>query len=158
MPAAGVVALFVLTTGVMAAMGPPANPPVVQEPAWDSPQTRALAVQAGCFDCHSNQTVWPWYTSVPILGQLVRSHVDEGREHFNLSRMDLPQDDLDEAGEMVAEGEMPPNYYTPLHPSARLTAEETAALIAGLDATFGSEGEGSHGERGRDHEDEDDED
>ena len=39
------------------------NPPVTAEPAWDSPQTRALAVRA-CFDCHSNETVWPWYTSI----------------------------------------------------------------------------------------------
>ena len=40
-----------------------ANPPVRQEPAWDSPQTRELAVRA-CYDCHSNQTAWPWYTNV----------------------------------------------------------------------------------------------
>jgi hypothetical protein len=40
-----------------------ANPPVVKEPAWDSPTTRALAKRA-CFDCHSNETVWPWYTNV----------------------------------------------------------------------------------------------
>ena len=36
------------------------NPPTVVEPAWDSPRTRELAVRA-CFDCHSNQTRWPWY-------------------------------------------------------------------------------------------------
>ena len=39
------------------------NPPVVQEPAWDSPATRALA-QRACFDCHSNETVWPWYSNI----------------------------------------------------------------------------------------------
>jgi hypothetical protein len=39
------------------------NPPVRREPAWDSPTTRALAVRA-CFDCHSNETHWPWYTHV----------------------------------------------------------------------------------------------
>src|SRR4029079_12911931 len=39
------------------------NPVTVQEPKWDSPTTRALA-QRGCFDCHSNLTAWPWYTSV----------------------------------------------------------------------------------------------
>ena len=43
------------------------NPPVVSEPNWDSPETRALAKRA-CFDCHSNETTWPWYTYVaPIL-------------------------------------------------------------------------------------------
>ena len=39
------------------------NPPVTQEPRWDRPETRALAMRA-CFDCHSNETVWPWYTYV----------------------------------------------------------------------------------------------
>ena len=39
------------------------NPPVTGEPAWDSPQTRAYAKQA-CFDCHSNETIWPWYSYV----------------------------------------------------------------------------------------------
>jgi hypothetical protein len=39
------------------------NPPVTAEPRWDSPQTRTLAVSA-CFDCHSNETAWPWYTNV----------------------------------------------------------------------------------------------
>jgi hypothetical protein len=39
------------------------NPPVTQEPRWDQPRTRALAVRA-CFDCHSNETVWPWYSRV----------------------------------------------------------------------------------------------
>ena len=39
------------------------NPPVVQEPSWDSAETRALAKRA-CFDCHSNETVWPWYSNI----------------------------------------------------------------------------------------------
>ena len=39
------------------------NPPVVQEPKWDSPATRELAKRA-CFDCHSNETVWPWYSNI----------------------------------------------------------------------------------------------
>ena len=39
------------------------NPPVLREPNWDSPETRALA-QRACFDCHSNETTWPWYSQV----------------------------------------------------------------------------------------------
>jgi len=39
------------------------NPPVAQEPIWDSPQTRELARRA-CFDCHSNETMWPWYSNI----------------------------------------------------------------------------------------------
>ena len=43
------------------------NPPVVAEPNWDAPGTRALATRA-CFDCHSNETVWPWYSNVRCPG------------------------------------------------------------------------------------------
>ena len=39
------------------------NPPVMAEPAWDSAATRELARQA-CFDCHSNETEWPWYSNI----------------------------------------------------------------------------------------------
>ncbi|MRR33844.1 hypothetical protein EG829_03970, partial [bacterium] len=46
------------------------NPPVVREPNWDSPETRGLAKRV-CFDCHSNETVWPWYTWVAPVSWLV---------------------------------------------------------------------------------------
>ncbi len=88
----------------------PENPKVVQEPAWDSPETRALAVKAGCFDCHSNETTYPWYTSIPIVSSVIVDHVEEGREKLNLSRMDRKQEDAHEAAEVVQEGEMPPGY------------------------------------------------
>ena len=46
------------------------NPPVEQEPAWDSPQTRSLAERA-CFVCHSNETTLPWYRNVAPVSWLV---------------------------------------------------------------------------------------
>ena len=118
------------------------NPAVVQEPAWDSPRTRELAVQAGCMDCHSNETVWPWYGHVAPMSWLVAEHVADGRRHLILSERHVPQDDAHEAGEVVQEGEMPPPYYVPLHPSAALTDAEKEQLIAGLNATLGSEERG----------------
>ncbi len=60
------------------------NPPVLQEPNWDSPQTRALA-QRACFDCHSNETEWPWYSHVAPVSWLVQRDVEEGREKVNFS-------------------------------------------------------------------------
>ena len=63
----GLVALFVLIQAIPYGRDHP-NPPVLQEPTWDSPQTRAFAVDAW-FDCHSNQTKWPWYTDMaPVCG------------------------------------------------------------------------------------------
>lgn len=122
-----------------------------QEPAWDSPQTRALAERA-CFDCHSNQVDVPWYGYVAPTSWLVKDHVDEGRAELNFSEMDRPQPEAHEAGEVIAEGEMPHWYYTPLHSEAQLSPEEWQQLIVGLDATLGG-GSGGHGEDGDDDDD-----
>jgi len=120
------------------------NPPVRQEPAWDSPATRALAVDA-CFDCHSNQTHWPWYSNVAPVSWLAQSDVDSGREALNFSEWDRPQEGADEAAEKVAEKEMPPSYYGWLHPKARLSSAERQALVQGLQAMFGQGGGGEGG-------------
>ena len=112
------------------------NPPVREEPRWDSPATRELARRA-CFDCHSNETTWPWYTWVAPMSWMVQRDVERGRRHMNLSEWDRKQKDADEAAEMVEEGEMPPWFYLPMHPDAKLTAEEKAQLIRGLEATVG---------------------
>ena len=112
------------------------NPPVTQEPAWNSPQTRALAVRA-CFDCHSNLTKWPWYSNVAPMSWLTQRDVDGGRSQFNFSEWNKPQDvntgDLTDA---IRGGSMPPWFYVIPHPNARLSSAEKDALIKGLAATF----------------------
>jgi mono/diheme cytochrome c family protein len=113
------------------------NPPVVAEPAWDSPQTRELAVRA-CYDCHSNETEWPWYSNVAPISWLVQRDVDEGREELDFSEWNLSQEG-DESAETVREGSMPPSQYLLTHPEARLTDAELAALEAGLVGTFGED-------------------
>lgn len=122
------------------------NPPVVSEPQWDSPQTRALADRA-CFDCHSNETRWPWYSNVAPVSWMIASEVREGREHLNYSNW--RPDEENESIEAVLSGEMPPRQYLLMHPEARLTEAEQATLIAGLRRTFGpGENEGDEiGER-----------
>lgn len=110
------------------------NPPVVQEPMWGSPQTRELARRA-CFDCHSNETVWPWYSNIAPVSWLIQHDVDEGRRKLNFSEWNRPQDELDEITEVIREGEMPPIYYVMLHPEAKLSQTEKETLIAGLRAT-----------------------
>ena len=111
------------------------NPPVTREVRWDSDGTRELARRA-CYDCHSNETEWPWYARVAPASWLVAEDVEEGREHLNFSVWDEPNEDLDEIVEVLEEGEMPLKKYTLLHPSARLTDEERQALIQGLRATL----------------------
>jgi len=113
------------------------NPSVVSEPAWDSPQTRALAARA-CFDCHSNETVWPWYSNIAPFSWLVQRDVEEGRRVMNFSEWNTGRSQrTEEIFEVIQEGYMPPSSYLPLHPQARLTQSETTELIRGLQATFG---------------------
>jgi len=115
------------------------NPPVTAEPAWDSPRTRELTVRA-CFDCHSNEVEYPWYSGIAPMSWAVQLHVEQGRGKVNYSEWDLPQKEGDKSAETVIEGEMPPAYYTLLtHSAARLSDAEREQLIDGLKATFGTD-------------------
>ena len=109
------------------------NPPVKSEPAWDSPQTRALA-QRACFDCHSNQTVWPWYSNLAPVSWLVYGDVMEGRQRLNFSDWNRHEGQyVDEFKEVYYEKNMPPASYLSLHPPARLTSAEWKQLFDGLE-------------------------
>jgi len=120
------------------------NPPVTGEPAWDSARTRELTVRA-CFDCHSNEVEYPWYSKIAPMSWAVQLHVEEGRDKVNYSEWDRPQDEGEESAETVSDGEMPPTYYTLLtHSAARLTDAERRDLIDGLTATFGTDDEDEH--------------
>jgi hypothetical protein len=115
-----------------------ANPPVRQEPKWDSAQTRELTARA-CFDCHSNQTLWPWYSNVAPASWLVQRDVDKGRRKLNFSEWDRPQEEGGESAKSMQKGKMPPWYY----PWAQLSAADHQALARGLELTLGANGEGS---------------
>jgi len=112
------------------------NPPVVRGVSWDSPGTEALARRA-CYDCHSHETRWPWYSTVAPLSWRIQTHVDQGRAKLNFSRADRSQEEAGEAAETVRRGTMPPQDYVFMHPQARLGLRERQALIEGLVATFG---------------------
>lgn len=119
------------------------NPAVVGEPSWDSPETRALAVRA-CFDCHSNETVWLWYSKVAPVSWLVQRDVDEGREKLNFSEWQVyvengengeveeKEYEWDDIEEVIRSGEMPLPIYLIQHPEAKLSAAEKEQLIEGL--------------------------
>jgi mono/diheme cytochrome c family protein len=115
------------------------NPPVVSEPKWDSPQTRALAVRA-CFDCHSNETKWPWYTNIAPVSWLIQRDVDDGRRRLNFSDWGAPTRgearNPSEMGRAIQRGSMPPWFYLPPHPEAQLTQAEKDQLIQGLQTTL----------------------
>lgn len=113
------------------------NPPVKQEPTWDSQRTRQLAVSA-CFDCHSNEVnVYSWEKIAP-LSWWITGHVDSGRSALNFSECTQGGGESGDAAETIRGGSMPPGYFTwfGLHSSAKLTSSEKQDLATGLQATL----------------------
>ena len=112
------------------------NPRTVRELSWSSPATRALAVD-GCFDCHSNLTEWPWYTSIAPVSWLTQHDVEDGRAKLNFSEWQRPQDaDLQDVVDAIRHGGMPPRQYRALHSKARLTDAQRQQLERGLTASW----------------------
>lgn len=145
-----VVALIVLS--VQATAKNRNNPPVIAEPQWNSSETRALAERA-CFDCHSNETKWPLYSGLPVVGGLIERHVLDARQKLNFSEWGVAgrEQEGEEAAEKVydpmhyAENDtFPQPPYSWLHPKARLSQAERDQLAQGLTATLGGE-EGAPG-------------
>lgn len=109
------------------------NPAVTADAPWPSERAAGLA-RTACYDCHSNEVDWPPHSYVAPMSWLVRRDVDQGRHELNFSEWERNDGEADDAAEAVADGSMPPGRYEIVHPSARLSAEEQAELIAALRA------------------------
>jgi hypothetical protein len=108
------------------------NPLPGTEPSWDGPQTRDLTKRA-CFDCHSDETIWPWYSYIAPISWLVYNDTMDGRRRLNFSEWNTSsQRGAGEVAEVIQEGSMPMPVYLIMHPSARLTDAEKQQLITGL--------------------------
>lgn len=114
------------------------NPPVREEPAWDSPRTRELAARA-CFQCHSNETEWAWYSYLPGVSAMLSAEVHEARSRLNFSEWDRPQEEHNDAAEKILEQEMPPGGFLTVYPHRGLSDDERDELAAGLRATFAAD-------------------
>lgn len=111
------------------------NPTPGTEPKWDSPTTRELT-KIACFDCHSDLTVWPWYSNVAPVSWLVYRDVEEGRRRLNFSEWNSRSQSAGEIIEKINEGEMPPIQYTIIHKNAILDVTQKQALVEGLTKTM----------------------
>ena len=91
------------------------------------------SLRNACFDCHSDETRWPWYADLPVASHLIEGDVTAGRGQLNLSRWTQYNpfdraDLLDKICERASTGKMPPWQYRMLHSEARLTAPDIRAL------------------------------
>ena len=97
------------------------------------PPTVAPVLQRACRDCHSNDTVWPWYSQVPPVSWMIRHDVEAGRAKFNFSAWvngsaRPTHNQIAEICDAVSDGSMPPKGYRMMHSEARLSAEDVDAL------------------------------
>jgi hypothetical protein len=109
------------------------NPAVVAD--IGAPSAVAEVLRTSCYDCHSNETRWPWYSRVAPVSWLVAHDVDEARDHLNFSLWGTyepkrQQHLASEIREEVEDGGMPLGKYLLAHPDARLTNESRALLAA----------------------------
>lgn len=118
----------------------PNRTPVVDDASEDifaveeAPEHVMQIMQNVCYDCHSNQTDYPWYASVSPISWWLQDHINEGREHLNFSNWsgyvaDKKAHKMEEAQEELEEGEMPLPSYTWIHGEAKLDQEEKKALM-----------------------------
>jgi hypothetical protein len=107
------------------------NPPVTGE--IEAPADVKAVLQRACYDCHSNLTRWPWYAHVAPMSWLLHRDVVEGRRHMNFTEWDkVPAEKkpkrIAACGREVQSGDMPPWFYLPLHPPAKLSEADKALI------------------------------
>lgn len=107
------------------------NPEITLEVAANVEAKKIL--QRSCYDCHSNETVWPWYSYVAPVSWLVADDVKHARKHMNFSEWDKynPEQQkhkLEEVVEEVEEGAMPIKKYLFIHPDAKVSEKDFAIL------------------------------
>lgn len=124
------------------------NPPVESDfiQAMNPPQEVAQMLRDACYDCHSNETVYPWYTYIVPVGQWIKGHINEGREHLNFSTWNSysaedKSEILHESAEEIEKGKMPLGSYTWTHSKARLSDAQKQTLVGWFESFGGGEHE-----------------
>ena len=119
------------------------NPPIdplktIEANSQMTPEVASI-LDRSCRDCHSNKTVWPWYTNVAPVSWWLSNHVNDGRRDLNFSDWaSLPPDRQDrtlrQICDEVEDGNMPLSSYLPMHPAARLSEQDKKTLCDWTDA------------------------
>ena len=99
------------------------NPPVTAD--LNAPAEVRTILRNACYDCHSNETIWPWYSKVAPVSWMIENHVKEGREKLNFSEWEKYSDTKKtemkkEIWEKINSSEMPLQMYAYLHSKSNL--------------------------------------
>ena len=133
----GAIVLVVLLVAIQFVPVERSNPPVTG--LVDAPEDVLNTLQRSCWDCHSNETDWPWYAYVAPMSLRVTQHVRMGRQHVNFTEWDgYDAEDLDEAYEDIAEemekAGMPLSDYLLVHRDAKLTQADRDRIASWADS------------------------
>jgi len=125
------IALAVIVIGIQFIPVDRTNPPVSQD--INPPEKISTIFRTSCYDCHSNETSWPWYSYVAPVSFLVVNDVKEGRRHLNFSEWDRYDDEkqgkiLEEILEEIEKGDMPLPKYLITHPDAEMNSGKIKVL------------------------------
>ena len=101
---------------------------------FQSADSTKQLIQTACYDCHSNNTVYPWYAEIQPLAWWLADHVKEGKSELNFSEFasykpKKADHKLEEVIEMIQEGEMPLKSYTLIHGNSKLSDVQKTAII-----------------------------
>ncbi|MFT5860503.1 MAG: hypothetical protein ACI865_002616 [Flavobacteriaceae bacterium] len=104
-------------------------------------------LRTACYDCHSHETVYPWYSNIAPVSWWLKDHIDEGREHLNFSvwgdySEQKANHKLHECAEEVEEGKMPLPSYLYTHGDAELTSDQQELLADWFESIMTNHGEG----------------
>ena len=132
-----VIVLVVLFLGIQLMRPARSNPAVDESQTIEArtqmtPQVKAI-FERSCNDCHSNKTVWPWYTNVAPISWWIAGHINEARQLMNLSewaKLDRDRQDrkLRQICDEVTDGGMPLPSYLPMHPKAKVSDQDKKTL------------------------------
>ncbi|HEX7357724.1 MAG TPA: heme-binding domain-containing protein [Ignavibacteriaceae bacterium] len=122
------IALVVLFVGIQFIPVERTNPPVTSE--VNAPADVKAILKKACYDCHSNETNWVWYTKVAPSSFLAVKDVNDGRKHLNFSEWNVNKESKykEEIWDEIREEQMPPWQYKIIHSEAKLTPEEKNLL------------------------------
>jgi hypothetical protein len=103
--------------------------------AYEIPEAVHEILVQKCYDCHSNNTVYPWYSNLQPVGWFLYNHIREGKDHLNFSEFkSYPEKravhKLEELSEAVTDGWMPLDSYLWMHPHAKISAQDTEIINA----------------------------
>ena len=132
-----IILIIVILIGIQFVPIDKTNPPVTGE--IKAPAEVMEILKVSCYDCHSNETIWPWYSNIAPGSWLVVYDVDEGREHINFSEWQSYSDEdkaenIEEIWEEIEEGEMPLWYYLIIQKEAKLSEDQKETIKKWVEA------------------------